>query len=184
MIFITYSIYYFWCISVERMWAPWRIEYIKQPKSDKCILCVIPKESESKDRDNLLLYRGEKAYILMNRYPYNNGHLMIVPYRHVKSIVDLDDDEILEMHNIMKIAIEALDRAMHPHGFNIGSNIGAAAGAGIEDHFHIHIVPRWIGDTNFMPVLANTKVMVEYLDESYDKIKREILKIIYERKTT
>ena len=163
---------------MKRLWAPWRIEYIKQPKSDKCILCTIPKESEEKDKDNLLIYRGKKAYILMNRYPYNNGHLMIVPYRHVKSIIDLDDDEILEMHSIMKMAIEALDRTMHPHGFNIGSNIGTTAGAGIEDHFHIHIVPRWLGDTNFMPILADTKVMVEYLDKTYIKIKREILEII------
>ncbi len=168
---------------MKRIWAPWRIEYIKQPKSGECILCTIPKESERKDKDNLLLYRGKKSYILMNRYPYNNGHLMIVPYRHVKSITDLDDDEILEIHDIMKIGIEALDRAMHPHGFNIGSNIGNAAGAGIEDHFHIHIVPRWIGDTNFMPILADTKVMVEYLDETYSKIKREILEIISKRKT-
>ena len=167
---------------MQRIWAPWRIEYIKQPKSNKCILCTIPKKPREKDRENLLLYRGKKAYVMMNRYPYNNGHLMIVPYKHVKNIIDLSYDELLEIHRIIKLSIEALDKAMHPHGFNIGANIGAVAGAGIEDHFHIHIVPRWIGDTNFMPILANTKIMVEYLNETYDKIEKELLKIISKEK--
>lgn len=107
---------------------------------------------------------------------------MITPYRHIKSIIDLNHDELLEIHKMITLSIKALDKAMHPHGFNIGANIGVAAGAGIEDHFHIHIVPRWVGDTNFMPILANTKIMVEYLNETYDKIKKEMLKIISKEK--
>lgn len=157
---------------MDKLWAPWRIEYIEKPKTDKCILCEIPKEN--KDRENLLLYRGNKAYIIMNRYPYNNGHLMIAPYRHVPSIIDLDDEEALEIHYLTKISLEILNEAMKPDGFNIGANIGRAAGAGIDQHYHLHIVPRWIGDTNYMPIISNTKVIIEYLLNTYDKLKEKL----------
>ncbi len=163
---------------MERMWAPWRIEYIMQPKTDKCILCEIPRDDRKRDRDNLLLHRGEKAFILMNKYPYNNGHLMIAPYRHIPTPIELEQDEVLEMHMLLKLSIKTLDKVMKPHGYNIGANLGRAAGAGIEEHYHVHIVPRWVGDTNFMPILANTKVMVEYLLDTYDKLKKGMNEVI------
>jgi ATP adenylyltransferase len=159
---------------MDRLWAPWRIEYIKKPKERACILCEIPKKSEKYDRENLLLYRGDKGYIVLNRYPYNNGHLMIVPYRHVQDLLDLDDNEIQELMHLTKLSIKIIRNEMKPEGFNIGINIGSAAGAGIEEHIHIHIVPRWIGDTNFMPIIANTKVLIEYLQDTYDKLKNQI----------
>lgn len=159
---------------MDKLWAPWRIEYIKKPKEDICILCEIPKKPTEMDRENLLLLRGDRAYILMNRYPYNTGHIMIVPYRHISDIIDLEENEIIEMFKLTRISIRAIKKEMNPDGFNIGINIGRMAGAGIDEHVHIHIVPRWVGDTNFMPVIANTKVMVEYLLETYDKLFKAI----------
>ncbi len=163
---------------MDRLWAPWRIEYIKQPKSDKCILCEIPRQSRENDRKNLLLYRGEKAFIILNRYPYNNGHLMIAPYRHVPSVINLTDDEAIEIHKLLKLSIKILDKTMKPEGYNIGANIGKAAGAGIDMHYHLHIVPRWVGDTNYMPVLSDTKIIVEYLQQTYDNLKKALKEII------
>ena len=163
---------------MDRLWAPWRIEYIKQPKSDKCILCEIPRQSRENDRKNLLLYRGEKAFIILNRYPYNNGHLMIAPYRHVPSVINLTDDEAIEIHKLLKLSIKILDKTMKPEGYNIGANIGKAAGAGIDMHYHLHIVPRWVGDTNYMPVLSDTKIIVEYLQQTYDNLRKALKEII------
>jgi len=163
---------------LDKLWAPWRIEYITQPKKDICILCEIPRENRDKDRENLLLYRGKNAFILLNRYPYNNGHLMISPYRHVPSITDLTDQEALEIHQLTKLSIKLLDITMKPDGYNIGANIGKAAGAGIDQHYHLHIVPRWIGDTNYMPIISNTKVIVEYLLDTYDKLRKNLNKVI------
>lgn len=163
---------------MDKLWAPWRIEYIKMPKTDKCILCELPKKPNEKDRENLILYRGEKAYIILNRYPYNNGHLMIAPYRHIPSIINLSDEEALEIHQLTRLSLEILTDTMGPDGFNIGANIGKAAGAGIDEHYHLHIVPRWIGDTNYMPIISNTKILVEYLRDTYDKLKENLVKLI------
>ena len=165
---------------MDRLWAPWRIEYIEMEKGDECIFCRIPSEEPTRDRENLLLFRGSKTYIILNKYPYNNGHLMVVPYRHIPGLDGLDDDEILELFKLTRISIKALSHAMKPDGYNLGINLGKAAGAGIEEHFHIHIVPRWVGDTNFMPILANTKVIVEYLYRTYDKLKSALEMILRE----
>ena len=154
---------------MDRLWAPWRMDYIKSSKEDGCIFC---KKSKSKsDRENLVLFRGKEIFVLMNLYPYSNGHLMISPYRHTSDTNDLSE---LGNQEIMKIAndsITILKKTLGADGFNFGANIGKAGGAGIEAHIHYHIVPRWIGDTNFMPVIGNTKVMVGGLLETYNELK-------------
>ncbi|MCE4614941.1 MAG: HIT domain-containing protein [Desulfurococcales archaeon] len=159
----------------EILWAPWRMKYIKETveneegKLSECILCRVVKESD--DKKNLILYRGARVYIILNKYPYNTGHLMIVPYRHVPSIEDLDRCELLELSLTIKHAVKALRDAFNPDGFNIGVNIGRAAGAGIQEHVHVHVVPRWIGDSNFIPVIGGVKVIPQGLDETYSQIK-------------
>lgn len=165
---------------MKKLWAPWRMEYILSEKSDECIFCKFPKESN--DKKNLILYRGQNGFIILNRFPYNNGHLMIVPYRHVPTPLDLNDDELLELMKLVNLSIKVLNKTMHPQGYNLGANIGKAAGAGIEDHYHIHIVPRWVGDTNYMPIIADTKVVIEALDITYDKLKKNLDHIIKSRK--
>lgn len=159
---------------MKSVWAPWRISYITGEKKNGCIFCITVREN--KDRENLILYRGETGFIILNRYPYTNGHLMTVPYRHTSRLEDLNETERLELTNLTIKSIEVL-KIIRPDGYNIGMNIGKVAGAGIEDHLHFHIVPRWNGDTNFMPVIGDVKVMPEYLDETYRVLHRE-LKII------
>lgn len=154
------------------LWAPWRIEYIRSPKHDGCIFCDFPKENRDKER--LILYRGEKAFVIMNNYPYNPGHVMVAPYRHVANWEELTDEELLEIMKLTQLMIRAIKKAMNPDGFNLGVNLGRVAGAGIDSHVHLHIVPRWNGDTNFMPVIADTKVIPESLEEAYDELKRAI----------
>jgi ATP adenylyltransferase len=153
---------------MEQIWAPWRIEYIMMEKPDECILCTKP--NEDNDKANYILSRGEKNFIMLNRWPYNPGHLMIVPYRHISSPEELTDEEMMEHFDLVRRSIRALKNLLDPNGFNIGINMGRVAGAGIEDHVHTHVVPRWNGDTNFMPVLANTKVLPESLTSLYDKL--------------
>ena len=153
---------------MEKLWAPWRIEYVGKPQEEGCIFCDKPKEQ--KDRDNLILQRGEKAFVLLNAYPYSNGHLMVAPYRHIGEPSELDDEEILEMMRLCSRMQLALRQAYKAQGFNVGINLGKCAGAGIVDHIHIHVVPRWEGDTNFMPVISDTKVICEALLSSYDKL--------------
>lgn len=153
----------------ELLWAPWRLEYIEsadQPKG--CIFCI--KVQESDDRKNLIVYRGKHAFVILNRFPYNNGHVMIAPYKHIAEFSSLSDQAKLELIDLLSLTKEVLDQVMRPHGFNIGINLGRSAGAGIEDHLHIHVVPRWNGDTNFMPILANTKVIPESLDKTWMKL--------------
>ncbi len=153
----------------ELLWAPWRIEYIEEKKEDICIFCRGFKERD--DKKNLILYRSELCFVIMNRFPYNSGHLMVAPNEHIGSIEELPDEVLLDMMNTVKKSVRALKDAINPDGFNIGINQGKSAGAGIVDHVHIHIVPRWTGDTNFMPVLSNTRVVPEYLERTYDKLK-------------
>ncbi len=155
---------------MERIFAPWRIRYIESPKYEGCIFCDFPKEN--KDEERLILYRGKSCFVIMNNYPYNPGHLMIAPYRHVASVEDLNEEEALEMMKLSQKMVEVIKKAMNPDGFNLGINLGRVAGAGIEDHIHLHIVPRWNGDTNFMPVLADVKVIPEAIEESYKKLKK------------
>ncbi|RLF88941.1 HIT family hydrolase [Thermococci archaeon] len=157
------------------LWAPWRIEYIRSPKYEGCIFCDFPKENRDKER--LILYRGKNAFIIMNNYPYNPGHVMVAPYRHVSSIEDLTEEEMLEIMKLAALVMKAIRKVMKPDGFNLGFNIGKVAGAGIDGHVHLHIVPRWNGDTNFMPVIADTKVIPESLEQAYDEIKQAIEEI-------
>jgi len=128
--------------------------------------------SEDRDEENLILFRGERSFIIMNRYPYNNGHLMIAPNRHVGDLLQLSDDELIELVKMVKLAVKALKSEYNPDGFNIGLNLGRAAGAGLEDHLHIHVIPRWVGDTNFMPIISETKTIPELLTESYSRLKK------------
>ena len=154
---------------MEQMWAPWRIKYIQMEIPEGCILCDKPKES--KDSQNYILFRGDKNFVILNSYPYNPGHLMVVPYRHGANLEELTEDERREHFELVSRSIKVLRRVFEPGGFNIGINMGKAAGAGIDDHFHTHIVPRWQSDTNFMPVLADVKVLPEALADTYKKLK-------------
>ncbi len=153
---------------MEQIWAPWRIEYIQTEKPEGCILCEKPRESD--DARNYILYRGDKNFIILNSYPYNPGHLMVAPYRHVATPENLTEEERREHFEIVSRSIKVLRQVFNPGGFNIGMNLGKVAGAGIDDHFHTHVVPRWLGDTNFMPVLADTRVLPEALADTYQKL--------------
>jgi ATP adenylyltransferase len=162
---------------MERLHSPWRSKYIEsfsQSKEDteECVFCKALKEQQ--DEKNLILIRGNFCFVIMNLYPYNSGHLMIVPYRHVPSIIDLSDEETTESMMLIKQMIKAIKIVSHPDGFNIGSNIGRTAGAGIDKHVHFHIVPRWSGDTNFLPILADTKMISEDMRETYRKLKQSL----------
>ena len=162
---------------MERLYAPWRMAYVDQPAKDAassgatgCVFC--DKSVQDDDAANLIVRRGTQAFVLLNIFPYNNGHLMVVPYRHTATLADLDDAATLELLTLTKQAQAALQSAFHPEGFNLGMNLGVAAGAGIADHLHLHIVPRWNGDTNFMPVLSDVKVLPDALQSSAEKISR------------
>lgn len=153
---------------MDKLWAPWRMEYIQDSdiQDNGCIFCNKP--GQSADRENLILYRGAKCFVIMNKYPYNNGHLMIVPYLHTSDTLKLDDPTGVEIWHLINKCVTVLTNLFHPAGFNIGMNLGRAAGAGIDQHVHMHIVPRWNGDTNFMPVIGETKVVSQGLYEAYD----------------
>ncbi len=157
---------------MEHLWAPWRIEYILSDKTEGCILCDKPKEGQ--DKANYILYRGEMNFIILNRYPYNPGHLMVAPYRHVASLEELNDEELREHYEIVRRGTGTLRRVFSPNGFNIGMNLGRTAGAGIDQHIHTHIVPRWDGDTNSMHVISDTRVVPEALAATYEKLVGEI----------
>lgn len=154
---------------MQTLWAPWRMDYIGGEKPQGCIFCQYP--AQAADRENLVLGRSPHAFAMLNKYPYNNGHLMVIPRRHVADLTALPDAEFAEVHRLLALAIEAVKAAYRPEGFNIGMNLGRIAGAGIDEHLHYHVVPRWGGDSNFMPVLAETKVMVEHLSASYDRLR-------------
>ena len=158
---------------MEQIWAPWRIEFILKGGDGDCFLCQKPKEDN--DELNFILFRGEGNYILLNAFPYNPGHLMVAPYRHVGRLEDMTDAESREHFDLVKQSVKLLTRVIRPAGFNTGMNLGKIAGAGVADHIHTHIVPRWQGDTNFMPVVADTKVLPEALAATYKKLKGGIL---------
>jgi ATP adenylyltransferase len=160
---------------VRQIWAPWRMAYIERSQRKAgCVLCE--KRASSDDAANYLLYRGDRAYVILNLYPYNNGHLMIVPYEHVASLEDLEVETLTELMLLTKRSLASLREVMAPHGFNIGVNLGRAAGAGIHEHVHVHIVPRWEGDTNFMPVLGDTRVIPQMLEDTYTRLLTAIRK--------
>ena len=153
---------------MKQLWAPWRMEYVKSEKSDECIFCSLPKANE--DTKNYILHRGQSAFIIMNIFPYNSAHVMVSPFRHIGCLTAQNGDEIKEMNNLTSRSIEIFRAVINPEGFNVGYNIGKAAGAGYDEHIHCHIVPRWTGDTNFMPVLGETKVHPEHLKTTYKKL--------------
>ena len=157
---------------MEYLWAPWRAEYIERHTESGCILCQKP--GEDNDEANLILYRGQHNFIMLNAFPYNPGHLMVAPYRHIANLQDLTDEEAGEHFDIVKKGLGILKEVMKPAGFNVGLNLGRVAGAGIAEHLHTHIVPRWQGDANFMPVLSDTKVMSEALSALYHKLKAKV----------
>ena len=159
---------------MERLFSPWRSKYIEsfsEPKGGKeeCILCV--SHQTKNDKEKLILTRGKLSFVVMNLYPYNSGHVMVVPYRHLPDLTDLTDDESLEIMVHIKKIIKALNTVSNPDGFNIGANLGRSAGAGIDKHIHFHVVPRWNGDTNFLPVLSDTKMISEDMNVTWDKLK-------------
>ncbi len=151
---------------MEKMWSPWRSVYIEsfkdKPKDEKCVFCAAQKEELSNEK-SLKVYEGDKVFVVMNLYPYNNGHIMVVPRRHLSDFSELTKEERYEIADTIDLSIKALKIVSSPHGFNVGANIGKAAGAGIDQHLHFHIVPRWNGDTNFMPVLGEVKVISQEL---------------------
>jgi ATP adenylyltransferase len=157
---------------LQRLWSPWRMAYIRAPDEDRgeCPFCVLPARGPAHDRETLIVHRGELAYVILNAYPYNPGHLMSVPFRHTADYDDLTAEELREMNALSQRAVRALRASSAPHGFNIGVNVGQVAGAGIADHVHQHVVPRWGGDTNFMPVIGQTRVLPELLEETYERL--------------
>jgi ATP adenylyltransferase len=151
------------------LWAPWRIDYILGKKPDGCVFCSMPGEND--DKLHNIIKRGESCYVVLNLFPYNNGHLMVAPFRHISDYDALTKEELTESARLTQECVVALKKAFKPEGFNIGVNQGAVAGAGIKEHLHIHIVPRWSGDYNFMPVIGQTKVIPVHLSETYDALK-------------
>jgi ATP adenylyltransferase len=146
------------------LWAPWRLEYIAS--ADEQEGCVFCEAAAGDDEERLVVHRGERAFVVLNKFPYSSGHLMVAPYRHVGEFGDLTDEEALEVHRLGERGLAALAETYRPQGYNLGWNLGRIAGAGVVDHVHLHVVPRWAGDTNFMPVLADVKVLPEHLAET------------------
>ncbi len=156
---------------MKRLWAPWRLDLIEAEAPPGCIFCDLPaQEGLAADRKNLILGRSRTSFAILNRYPYNNGHLMVIPRRHTADFTDLAVEELADLGRLLQLSLKALEKSYAPDGFNVGMNLGRAAGAGIAGHLHWHAVPRWNGDTNFMPVLADTKVMIEHLDRSWERL--------------
>jgi ATP adenylyltransferase len=152
-----------------RIWAPWRLPYVKGDKTSECIFCTKPDAGD--DRESLIVHRGERCFVILNAFPYTNGHLMVAPFEHVARIQDLDSATLTEMMELSRSAMARLEDTYSPEGYNVGFNQGRVAGAGVEHHIHVHVVPRWGGDTNFMPVLGDTRVMPQTLEESYDALQ-------------
>jgi ATP adenylyltransferase len=156
---------------MKQMWAPWRMEYIGESMGDGCFLCRYFAEPAGRDEANLVVRRGARCAVVMNRYPYSNGHLMVAPYRHAGTLDALEADEQADMMALASWCTRALGAIMKPHGFNIGINQGLVAGAGLKDHIHLHVVPRWNGDTNFMPVFGEVKVIPQALEDVWTLLR-------------
>jgi ATP adenylyltransferase len=156
---------------VEHLYAPWRMEYIGGSPEPGCLFCRAREAGPAEDRRFLVVWRGEQALVMLNKFPYNSGHVMVAPRAHLGSLEELGDEDALELHRALARTLRVLRSVMQPEGFNVGVNIGRVAGAGIPDHVHVHAVPRWGGDTNFMPVLAETKVVNEHLDRTWEKVR-------------
>ncbi|MBC7804748.1 MAG: HIT domain-containing protein [Akkermansiaceae bacterium] len=165
---------------MERLYAPWRLAYIKNedgtppPTPGSCIFCDKPAEGVGRDAANYIVLRGDACFVILNAFPYSNGHVMVLPFRHIASPAEMTDDEGAEMMRLCSFLCVVLGEVFRPHGFNIGINVGSAAGAGIAAHLHLHIVPRWNGDTNFMPVIGDVKVIPETLEQVYTNLVNAI----------
>ena len=161
---------------MERLWSPWRLAYVTGTSDAQgCVFCeALASESAAP----LVLFRGDTCYVILNLYPYNNGHLMVVPFCHTSGLESLDSETRLELMDLSALAVKAVKSFMRPDGFNLGMNIGRSAGAGIADHLHLHVVPRWNGDTNFMPVIGFTKVISEGLEDNYRRLREAMEKIM------
>ena len=154
---------------MNNIWAPWRMDYVERPKQESCIFCTA-----ANNGDSLILKKEQSCFAIMNRFPYTTGHCMVAPYRHVGDLADITEEESLQIMHLVKTVMGAVKKSVNPQGFNIGCNIGSVAGAGIADHIHIHIVPRWNGDTNFMPVLSDVHLISEHIEKTRDKIMRNL----------
>ena len=155
-----------------RIWAPWRLAYVKDASKDneeECIFCAKPAQDD--DEANLIVHRGERSFVILNLFPYTNGHLMVAPYAHLGRLQELGSETLAEMMALAQRSMDRLEQVYDPHGYNVGLNQGRVAGAGVEHHIHMHVVPRWGGDTNFMPVIADTKVMPQSLEQSYEALR-------------
>ena len=159
-------------VANQRIWAPWRLAYVKGASKDseeECIFCAEPAAGD--DEARLIVHRGERCFVILNKFPYTNGHLMVAPFEHLATLPELDGETVGEMMALAQRAMVALEERYSPHGYNVGFNQGRVAGAGVEHHIHMHVVPRWGGDTNFMPVIADTKVMPQSLEQSYESLR-------------
>lgn len=156
---------------LQRLWAPWRMAYVSGMPSAGCFLCQKPLQGEARDGENLILHRSRHSFVIINLFPYNSGHLMVAPYEHSGDLVGLAPEVGADLWALTSRAVAALGAEYRPDGFNIGLNLGLAAGAGQADHLHIHVVPRWAGDTNYMTITANTKVLPETLEETYRRLR-------------
>lgn len=164
---------------MKHMWTPWRMEYILRGRQTGCIFCEMLDSQD--DRETLILHRGEQTFMVLNKYPYTTGHLMVVPYRHLDTLEALSREEVCDLTTTLILGIRALRASLKPEGLNLGANIGRVAGAGVESHFHLHVVPRWTGDTNFMPIAADVRVIPQALSETYDQVKLAIDAISHDR---
>ena len=159
-------------VANQRIWAPWRLAYVKDAAKDaeeECIFCAKPAEDD--DEANFIVHRGELCFVILNTFPYTNGHLMVAPFEHLATLQELDAATVGEMMALAQQAMRKLEEHYSPHGYNVGFNQGRVAGAGFEHHIHMHVVPRWGGDTNFMPVLGDTRVMPQTLEQSYETLR-------------
>lgn len=165
-------------MSHNQLWAPWRLAYVKstdqKPSRSSCFLCDYRDSETARDAEHLVVLRGECSLVVLNRFPYNNGHLLVAPREHKADLRDLSSDELLECNQMLQKMLSALEKIIRPDGFNVGLNLGRVAGAGLPGHLHWHIVPRWNGDTNFMTVLAETKVIPQSLDALYELLTKEL----------
>ena len=160
---------------MNHLWSPWRMTYIENhDKEEGCVFCIAQAKEDS--AESLIAFRGERAFVILNRYPYTSGHLMVIPFVHKPNLEELDPATRAEMIELTSRCTTALKNIYHPQGFNVGANIGEAAGAGVKEHVHIHIVPRWKGDTNFMSTVGETRVLPEVLESTYNRVKNEFEK--------
>ena len=160
-------------MATQRIWAPWRLAYVKDASKDKeseCIFCAAVEGDD--DEASLIVHRGERCFVILNKFPYTNGHLMVAPYEHTSALQDLDAETMAELMSLAQRGMSALEKSYAPHGYNVGFNQGRVAGAGVEHHIHMHVVPRWGGDTNFMPVLGDTRVMNQTLADSFETVRK------------